>query len=176
MILNGFSGGGAAALDARRLLEMRLVRLGEVFSAAGLPQAEKMPGRYRCLWLAGPEDGYIPGPLRRLKRRLAAGALFPWKGMAIAEAPGGGGVRGVNLLFRLEKGAEMFNFEPRVEPSVFDGGECLVFDYNVAGNNRLFRKLRDEVRIVNPNLFLGRGNILIGGKPRFIAYFSIEPV
>ncbi|MEW6203176.1 MAG: hypothetical protein AB1546_14450 [bacterium] len=170
-----FLGYDKETLNGDELLELSIAQLDEIFTGAEAPGCEEMGGRYRCLWLSGEVDGYLPKPLKKLRAMIAGSRSFPWKGMEIEKRFDESDITGTNLLFDMDKGVRMFHFDARIEPSEFDGKDCLAFDYDTEKNILPFRKLRDEVRKVNPTLYLGRGNLMLGGKARLIAYFTLEP-
>jgi len=79
------------------------------------------------------------------------------------------GIRGCNVLLRDLPLGRFF-----VEESACEGfdGSALLINYNVP-ENILFRRVRDYVRRVDKDLYLGRFNILLFGKPRFLGYFTL---
>lgn len=156
------------------LLELSISQLDELYMGAKTPEISELDGSGTCLWLAGPLSGFLPASINKLRTAIAGSVIFPWKGMALEASFDGGGMNGSNLLFSKDSGLRAFNFEVSVGTTAFDEEECVVFDYNVDGAFPLFKSLRDEVRKLKDGLFLGRGNVVIAGEPRFIAYFSLE--
>jgi len=163
-------------LTADELGELSVEELDELFAGADVPEEDELDGTASVLWLAGPAASFVPEPLRKVRAALAASPVFPWKGMEFEKSFDDDTLTGKNVFFNVDSGPRLFDFEARVDSSEFDGADCLVFDYDVEGNFLIFKQLRDEVRKLNSSLYLGRGNIVLGGEPRFIAYFSIEPV
>lgn len=156
------------------LLELSISQLDELYMGASTPKNSDLDGSATCLWLAGPLSGFLPAPINKLRTAIAASAFFPWKGMELETSFDSGAMTGTNVLFSKESGLRAFNFEVSTGTTAFDDEECMVFDYNVGGNFPLFKVLRDEVRKLKDGLFLGRGNVVVGGAPKFIAYFSLE--
>lgn len=162
-------------LSGEELLEMPASQLNKIFAGAETPKCEEISGCYRCLWLAGEVERYLPKLLKKLRVVIAGSRLFPWKGMEIEKKFDKDSITGANLLFDMYKGVKMFHFDARIERSGFDSKDSLVFDYDIEKNFLPFRKLKDEIRKVNSNLYLGRGNLILANKPRLIAYFTLEP-
>jgi hypothetical protein len=85
------------------------------------------------------------------------------------------GVAGRNVLFRNLCWGRFF-----LEEAVMPGPEKLkvvVINYDTGGNTVLTRRIRDYVRAVEgTDLYLGRFSVLLGGKPRFLGYFSLTKV
>lgn len=159
---------------ADELLEAELSQLDDLFENSETPDLDEIEGSFRAVWLAGALSQYLPDFVKKLRPAVAASELFPWKGMTIEKSFSDESVEGTNLLFDMDDGRRMFDFEGRAETSVYDDMECLALDYNVETNIPVFRNLRDEIRMVNASLLLGRGNLMIGGEPYFIGYFCLE--
>ena len=55
---------------------------------------------------------------------------------------------------------------------------ALLLNYDVPGNSFVARRIRDHVRMSNndPNLMLGRFNIVWGSKLKFLGYFSLARI
>lgn len=86
-----------------------------------------------------------------------------------------GGVTGQNILLRDCRWGEFF-----LEEGVMPGHEQLkvvVINYGTRGNTVITRGIRDLVRAVEgERLYLGRLNLLIGNRLRFLGYFSLERI
>jgi hypothetical protein len=129
-------------------------RLEEVFKKARAPEITEFRGEYAVRMLTR-----LPS-LHWLKHR---------KSFSRAE----GGVTGQNILLRGCSWGEFF-----LEEGVMPGREQLkvvVINYGTRGNTVVTRGIRDLVRAVDgERLYLGRLNLLIGGRLRFLGYFSLE--
>ncbi|MEW5945830.1 MAG: hypothetical protein AB1742_06490 [bacterium] len=162
-------------LTAEELQEMELDRLDEIFSKAQAPDPEQLRGTFRGLALASPVHDYVPKALRKVWALYASSPLFMWKGKEFEMDEEQNCLGGRNLFVSLNSPIKLFKFTTRTEPSEYDSGDCLVLDYDLDKNPLPIRKVRDELRRVNPNLYLGRGNLMIGEEPRFAFYFTLEP-
>jgi hypothetical protein len=110
------------------------------------------------------------GPARALVARLAAHALFPWRGKRFeASAPHHG--QGINRVLGL---GEKFRFQLRYDDSVLDGGRCVLLDYDLPENPWVIRQIRDELREVRPGLFLGPALLRTRTEPKLVLYFAVD--
>jgi hypothetical protein len=136
-------------------------------SLAGTPATELRRGT-PCDWEAlfrqgtadcapaGPTDGtvlYADGKLPRLKARTQG---IAWKGKNFH----GDG----SFTNRWLGGIQAVSSGVRVEPSRFDGLPCLVMQY--APNAPIFGNVRDELRQIAPDLWLGRSCDATTGQPK----------
>lgn len=130
--------------------------LEEVFKKARIPEIMEFRGEYAVRMLTR-----LPS-LHLLKHR---------KTFRSAER----GVAGQNILFRDCRWGSFF-----LEEGVMPGAEKLkvvVINYGTPGNSMLTRGIRDLVRAVDGDrLYLGRFNLLIRGRLRFLGYFSLERI
>ena len=80
-------------------------------------------------------------------------SLFPWDGKSFKATSdtSGEGINRINLLKKMN----WFPFKTRIETSVIDGKDCIYLDYEQPGNPFFIAKIRDELREVEPGLFLG---------------------
>jgi hypothetical protein len=82
------------------------------------------------------------------------------------------GMAGCNVLFRNQKWGHFF----LEEGICHDPGplKVIVINYDRRENTILTRGIRDFVRCVEDgNLYLGRFNVMLGGKLRFFGFFSL---
>ncbi|MGB2879814.1 MAG: hypothetical protein WBD24_06510, partial [Candidatus Omnitrophota bacterium] len=49
----------------------------------------------------------------------------------------------------------------------------LIINYNTKANTFLTRPIRDHIKRVKDNIYLGRFNLLLGKKLLFLGYFSL---
>lgn len=121
----------------------------------------------RMLALVGPLGG--PGPRRRIAA-MAAAKRFPWYGKSFqaGSATEGEGINRVVLL------GDMYRFDTRIEPSAIDGEPCIFLDYDLPENPFFIRAIRDELRQVGPDLYLGPA--MLGQQdPKLVLWFAIAP-
>lgn len=110
-----------------------------------------------------------PGPRKRLAA-LARREHFPWYGKSFqaGSATVGEGINRVVLL------GDMYRFDTRIEPSAIDGEPCIFLDYDLPENPFFIRAIRDELRQVGPDLYLGPA--MLGQKdPTLVLWFAIAP-
>lgn len=113
-------------------------------------------------------------PLVIALRWLAESPLILWEGKSFQAAPGVSRGRGANRA-RLGRRAAVFPFSTRVEGSVLDGRPCVVISYDVPRNARIVRPVYDEVRLVGPGLYLGRGTYRRRGRAaRLLVWFALD--
>lgn len=114
------------------------------------------------------------GLAARWLRRLAGAGFFPWGGKSFAGAgQAGTGINRVRL-----GGAgnhNLFPFETSLGQSAIDGERTIVLDYDLADNPGLIRAIHDEVRAIEPGLYLGpamwKG---AGGKKTLVLWFALD--
>lgn len=98
--------------------------------------------------------GLDRGPLAGWIERLSAAAFFPWGGKSFAGAGNAG--TGIN---RVQLGSagrhNLFPFATSIAASALDGRDAIVLDYDLPENPGLIRAIHDEVRAIEPGLYLG---------------------
>jgi hypothetical protein len=78
---------------------------------------------------------------------------FPWDGKSLSST-GDLTSDGINRM-KLGVNLNLFPFKTRIEPSVIDGEPAIYLDYEQKGNPIFIKKIRDELREIEPGLFLG---------------------
>lgn len=85
---------------------------------------------------------------------LASRRRFPWDGKSFgALSPSEG--TGINRIKLLPLRFDVFPFRTRLEPSAVDGRPCVYLDYEQPKNPFFIARIRDEIREVAPDLWLG---------------------
>jgi hypothetical protein len=122
--------------------------------------------RGRMLAVAGLDRG----PALSALSRVAAAPGFPWAGKSFnaADDQHGEGINRVRLL------GDRFRFTTRIDDSVVDGAPCILLDYDHDDNPWFIRRIRDELRQVAPDLFLGPALMRRGDDHRLVLYFAID--
>lgn len=92
-------------------------------------------------------------PLSSLLKLVSKLPVFPWDGKTLTADDAQSG-QGINRI-QLGKSMDWFRFATRVEPSVIDGRDTIVLDYEQPGNPWFIRKIHDELREVSPGIFVG---------------------
>lgn len=96
------------------------------------------------------------GPIARALRRFAVSPSFVWEGKTFAAETddAGGGYNRVHLRGVLGH-QHVFPFASRFGDSLLDGRRTIVIDYDRADNPWWMRRIHDEIREIEPGLFLG---------------------
>ncbi len=155
---------------ADELAQMTFAQLEGVFRQGTLPAINALDGAPsgRMLTLAGPLGWRPP---RRFLAAWARSASFPWQGKTFSSTDASLG-RGINRVVLL---GDTFPFDTRIEASALDGDPCVLLDYRKPGNPFFIRAIRDELRAVSPDLFLGPVFLEIGNRePRLALWFAID--
>ncbi|MFC4126743.1 hypothetical protein [Nocardia rhizosphaerae] len=134
----------------------------DALSAAGL-------GAFGALFAAAPPptpadfarlDGDVtmrsfPGSAQRVLAPLMARPSYFWIAKSLRHV--GGGIAVGHNVFRLLGGMRALNFVAAVGPSVLDGRAAVLFDYDDprVGSRRPARHVYDELREIEPDLWLG---------------------
>lgn len=105
-------------------------------------------------------------------RRLAAAERFPWGGKSFRADSAGKG-RGINRV-RLGGRHQLFPFETAIGPSELDGRPCVRLDYDLSVNPRAIRMIHDEVRAIEPGLYLGPAMLKRSGGARRVLWFALD--
>ncbi len=112
-------------------------------------------------------------PFASLKS-FARNNAFPWGGKSFFRVNSSEG-RGINWV-RLPLGRfEWFPFDPRLEKSLVDGEDTIVLDYDKPENPFFIRRIHDEIREVEPGLFLGPAMWKQGGREAaHVLWFALD--
>lgn len=108
--------------------------------------------------------------VQRILKRYSYSKLMIWRGkefwIDISGHP-----KGESILFRFDNPTRFGRFDIRIDK--YNKGSA-IFDYDIDDNNLILRRVRDEVRKVNDNLFIGKLYLLLGNKEIFLNYFAME--
>lgn len=153
------------------LANLNFSELGALYEAGTVPADLGVLGKQpngRLLAVRGRDRGtsakvvrYIGDPRHSL-----------WIGKRVSITDGGLTGSGTN---RVKFGPDIFPYVLVVGPSLLDGKDTIVFDYEHADNNAIGRRLYNELRQVAPGVFLG----LVTWKTRrgiraHLAWFGVE--
>ena len=160
----------AMELDELRGLDLR--SLDELYRAGTTPALTELDGRLRghLLELAvGPTQR---GLARTAFLALVRSAATLWKGKAFRPTSETT-AEGFNLVgsFRTERHDAPFHAS--VRPSRFGSMEAVELDYGRRNNPAPIRWVRDELRKVGPNLYLGQAYLTLGRRDRLLFYFAL---
>jgi len=152
------------------LSRLDTARLGELYARGTTPaRLGVLEGHPRGRMLAVRTlDHGLPG---RVLRQLAGAGAFPWGGKSFAgNGETGTGLNRVHLLGR----HQLFPFLTSIRPSAVDGAPCVVLDYDLPDNPRLIRAIHDEIREIEPGLFLGPAMWKAAAGPRLVLWFALD--
>lgn len=171
----GSAGAGVGGHDLDALARMSFSELAAIYRGAEPPAcvaALNGSREGRLLALAG---GLGRGAAARWLRMLAASPLFPWRGKSFrAWGDGAGAGAGINRVRLLVPTVKIATFETRIAASVLDGRPCAVLDYDRPDNPWPLRRLRDELRRIGPELYLGPAMLRLRSGPRPVLYFAVS--
>jgi hypothetical protein len=140
------------------LSRLDVAKLGELYARGTTPARlgvlEGHP-RGRMLSVRTLDHG-LPG---RVLRQLAGASAFPWGGKSFA---GNGGRH------------QLFPFMTSIRPSALDGAPCVVLDYDLPDNPRLIRAIHDEIREIEPGLFLGPAMWKAATGPKLVLWLALD--
>ncbi|MGW5438032.1 hypothetical protein [Nocardia asteroides] len=150
-------------------------------SAAGL-------GTFRALFAAAPAptaadfarlDGDVsmrsfPGSAERVLAPLMARPSYFWVAKSFRHV--GDGVAVGHNVFRLLGGMRALNFVSSVGDSVIDGRPAVLFDYDDprVGSRRPARHVYDELREIEPDLWLGPSYFVTKTKRIPMGWFALD--
>jgi hypothetical protein len=157
-------------LDLDALSRLDAAALGALYARATTPaRLDVLEGHPRGRMLA--VRALDHGLQGRVLRQLAGASAFPWGGKSFAgQGETGTGLNRVHLFGR----HQLFPFHTRIRPSALDGAPCVVLDYDLPDNPRLIRAIHDEIREVEPGLFLGPAMWKAAGGPKLVLWFALD--
>jgi hypothetical protein len=157
-----------ASLAARSLSELDALYRSATVSTS--MHAADGALRGRMLTIRG-----LPGPIAAPLRRFAGSSDFVWEGKTFAASSDTRGV-GHNRVFipRALGKQNLFPFETFFGASAIDGRPTLILDYDLAVNPSYIRRVHDEVREVQPGLFLGPAMWKSARDKSLVLYFALD--
>lgn len=163
----------AAAADRLRKLDALLDRscpeLERLYIEARAPRIGQVAGDLRGRMLAWPSLESRPGVAGAI-RGFAGSRGFPWRGKTFSprsEASGDGINRVFSDRFRL------FRFETFIAPSRAGDFDALQLDYDLRGNPPVIRSIKDEIRELEPGLWLGQAWLKTKKREILWLYFAL---
>jgi hypothetical protein len=156
--------------DLDSLAAMDVAALGRLYAAGTVPATlaplEGHP-RGRMLSIRALDRGTRGAALRR----FSGWAAFPWEGKSFAgRGATGTGVNRIKLVGR----RNWFPFRTSIRDSVIDGAPCIVLDYDLPENPAAIRAIHDELRQIEPGLFLGPAMLKARKGPAFVLWFALD--
>lgn len=157
-------------LDA--LLGRSCPELQRLYEGARTPRIGDVAGDLRGRMLAWPSLASRPGAAGAI-RSFAGSAAFPWRGKSFTphgETKGEGINRVVSDRFRL------FRFETFIARSRAGDFDALQLDYDLRGNPPVIRSIKDEIREIEPGLWLGQAWLKTRKREILWLYFALARV
>ena len=157
-------------LTLRGLLALDAPSLEELYTEASVPRLDAIHGDLRGRMLA-----VLPlRPSWDAAVRVWAGSdSFPWRGKSFTPLGHGRG-RGINQAVR--DSVRVFPFQTFVGPSRAGDFDCVQLDYDLPENPFFIRAIKDEIRKLSPELFLGQA--YLAARPRsdarLVLYFALS--
>lgn len=160
--------GTLVALD--RLLDVPVPELESMYRAARVPAITEVRGDLRGRMLAWPMLDTRPA-LGGALRAFAGSAAFPWRGKTFTphDAARGEGInRVISDRFRL------FRFETFIGRSrAGDELDALQLDYDLPENPPIIRNIKDEIRTIEPGVWLGQAWFVSRRRKFLWLYFAL---
>jgi hypothetical protein len=152
------------------LSRLDVAKLGELYARGTTPARLGVLEGHPCGRMLSVRtlDHGLPG---RLLRQLAGASAFPWGGKSFAgNGETGTGLNRVHLVGR----HQLFPFLTSIRPSALDGAPCVVLDYDLPDNPRLIRAIHDEIREIEPGLFLGPAMWKAAAGRKLVLWFALD--
>jgi hypothetical protein len=154
-------------LDA--LLDLSCPELERLYVGARAPRIGQVEGDLRGRMLAWPSLESRP-VVAGLIRSFAGSSAFPWRGKSFhprTESRGDGINRVVSDRFRL------FRFDTCIARSRAGDFDALQLDYDLRGNPPVIRSIKDEIRELEPGLWLGQAWLETRTREILWLYFAL---
>ena len=151
------------------LLALEAPALEALYASARVPRIEDVEGPLLGRMLAWPVLRERPG-LQRLLRAFAGSKAFPWRGKSFSPHDRDRG-EGKNRV--LSDRIRLFRFDTFIAPSRAGGGDALQLDYDLDGNPALIRRIKDEIRELEPGVWLGQAYYETAEGPWLWLYFAL---
>jgi len=116
-----------------------------------------------------------PSPIARRIARWAASPAFVWEGKTFQASNDrvGVGLNRVRVNGVLGR-QDLFHFTTSFGPSAIDGAPSLILDYDLDRNPDYIRHVHDEIREVEPGLFLGPAMWKRGAAKTLVLWFALD--
>jgi hypothetical protein len=154
------------ALDELLLLDT--TTLCRMYRDATVPEIAGLSGdlKGRMLAVTGLSD-----PVATWVRLFAGSGSFPWRGKSFSPLSSGHG-EGKNRVIRDRW--KLFRFETFVGQSRAGTFDAVQLDYDLPENPFFIRAIKDEIRQVEPGLYLGQAYLQLRGQPQLVLYFGLQ--
>ena len=136
-----------------KLKQMRFAELDRLYRQLSPPDTlNVLNGRKKGALLA--IAGLHRTPAGLLINAFGKTPFFPWVGKSFSARSliKGSGINRINLTLTRQ---EWFAFQSGFRSSIVDGRPCISLNYRLKSNHWLVRQLTDELREIEPGLYLG---------------------
>jgi hypothetical protein len=154
------------ALD--RLLALPASELEQLYVGAKVPELLDVGGDLRGRMLAWPSLEGSP-KIASAIRALASANKFPWRGKSFT--PGEERGEGINRVF--SERIRWFRFETFIGKSRAGNFDALQLDYDLPENPPVIRSIKDEIRELEPGLWLGQAYLQTSRREILWLYFGL---
>jgi hypothetical protein len=150
------------------LLALPTSELAIMYARAKTPKLDDVGGDLRGRMLAWPMLDLHPFA-QGLLRSFAESAPFPWRGKSFRADPSRGD--GINRVF--SDRFRLFRFETFIAKSRAGDFDALQLDYDLPSNPPVIRSIKDEIREIEPGVWLGLAYLQTSTKDRLWLYFGL---
>jgi hypothetical protein len=138
------------ALD--RLLDLPVPELERMYENAKTPTIPEVHGDLRGRMLAWPVLEQRSG-LQGFFRAFAGSKAFPWRGKSFRVNDAAKG-EGINRI--IKDRWKLFRFDTFIGKSRQGDFDALQLDYDLPGNPPIIKSIKDEIRTIEPGVWLGQ--------------------
>lgn len=138
------------ALD--RLLTLPVPELERMYEAAKTPTIPEVQGDLRGRMLAWPMLEEKQG-VQGFFRAFAGSKAFPWRGKSFRAHDAAKG-EGINRI--IKDRWKLFRFDTFIGKSRQGDFDALQLDYDLPGNPPIIKSIKDEIRTIEPGVWLGQ--------------------
>jgi hypothetical protein len=166
VVARGTASPQVRALD--RLLALPANELEPLYLHASTPRLDDVAGDLRGRMLAWPLLGTRPAMAAGL-RAFAGASVFPWRGKSFTPDAERG--EGINRVF--SERLRLFRFETFIGKSRAGDFDALQLDYDLSSNPPVIRSIKDEIRELEPGLWLGQAYLQTKRRDLLWLYFGL---
>lgn len=157
-----------------RLLALDTTELETLYRQASTPRLEDVGGDLRGRMLAWPSLAHRPLLQGALRSFASTEHAFPWRGKSFtppvsARVVGRG--HGINRV--IVDRVRLFRFETFLGKSKAGDFDALHLDYDLPGNPPVIRSIQDEIRELEPGLWLGQAYLHTSRRDLLWLYFGL---
>jgi hypothetical protein len=138
------------ALDG--LLDLPATELERMYETAKAPAIGEVSGDLRGRMLAWPVLSERQG-VQSFFRAFAGSKAFPWRGKSFYPHDAARG-EGINRI--IKDRWKLFRFDTFIGKSRQGDFDALQLDYDLSGNPPIIRSIKDEIRTIEPGVWLGQ--------------------